>query len=221
VFCDGIDNNVNIYIFLTKSFVFVNLCRMDLRDLIAKKKSSLKSCKTVITDTFGNKYEVEHGQVKKLEKSLPFVVDEKPDLHVASILPGLYLSSQDPAVCNDILKKYDIRHILSIGVSISEKYDNIQYHTCDLLDLPESNILPSIKKCIDIIHANLKENILVHCNAGVSRSPSIVIAYLMIIMKLSYDEAYNMVKRARNCIRPNDGFVKQLRSIENTFSYEL
>ncbi|KAM0727314.1 Dual specificity protein phosphatase 19 [Formica fusca] len=189
---------------------------MDLRDLIAKKKSSLKSCKTVITDPLGNKYEVEYGQVKKLEKSLPFVVDERPDLHVANIIPGLYLSSQDPAVCIDILKKYEIRHILSIGVNISERFDNIRYHTCDLLDLPESNIILLLKRCVDIIHATRKENILVHCNAGVSRSPAIVIAYLMIHKKLSYDEAYNKVKKARSCIRPNDGFVKQLHSIENT-----
>lgn len=193
---------------------------MDLRDLIAKKKSSLKSCKTVITDPLGNKYEVEHGQVKKLEKSLPFVVDERPDLRVAEIIPGLYLGSQDPAVCNDILKKYKIQHILSIGINISERFDDIQYHTCDLLDLPESNIIPLLKKYVDLIHATRKENILVHCNAGVSRSPAIVIAYLMIHTKLSYDEAYNKVKEARSCIRPNDGFVKQLRSIENT-TFEL
>ncbi|XP_012215360.1 dual specificity protein phosphatase 19 [Linepithema humile] len=189
---------------------------MNLRDLIAEKKSSLKSCKTVITDPLGNKYEIDHGSVKELEKSLPFVVDNKPDLHVANVIPGLYLSSQDPAVCSDILKKYEIQHILSIGVDISEKFHDIQYHNCDLLDLPESNIIPSIKKCIDIIHTNRKENILVHCNAGVSRSAAIVIAYLIIIMKLSYDDAYNKVKAVRSCIKPNDGFVKQLRSIENT-----
>lgn len=195
---------------------------MDLQDLIAKKKLSLKSCKTVITDPLGNKYEIEHGQIKELEKSLPFVVDERPDLRVAYIIPGLYLSSQDPAVCKDILKKYEIRHILSIGVNISERFDDIQYHTCDLLDLPESNIIPLLKRCVDIIHATRKENILVHCNAGVSRSPAIVIAYLMIHIKLSYDEAYSKVKEARSCIRPNDGFIKQLRSIENrTFVNEL
>lgn len=194
---------------------------MDLQDLIAKKKSSLKSCKTVITDSFGNKYEVEHGRVKKLEKGLPFVVDEKPDLHVAKIVSGLYLSSQDPVVCSDILKKYKIRHILSIGVNISEKFDNIRYYNCDLLDLPESNIMPSIKECIDIIHANRKENILVHCNAGVSRSPAIIISYLMTMMELSYKEAYGKVKEARSCIKPNDGFIKQLQSIENISFSEL
>lgn len=194
---------------------------MDLRELIAKKKSLLKSCKTVITDSLGNKYEIECGQVKKLEKGLPFVVDDKPDLQVASVIPGLYLGSQDPAVCDDILKKYKIEHILSIGVKISEQFDDIQYYTCDLLDLPESDIVPSIKTCIDIIHANLKKNILVHCNAGVSRSPAIIIAYLMIIMGLSYDEAYDKVKRARSCIKPNDGFARQLRSIEGMMFDEL
>lgn len=189
---------------------------MNLRDLIAEKKSSLKSCKTVITDPLGNKYEIDRGNVKELEKSLPFVVDEKPDLHVANVIPGLYLSSQDPAVCSDILKKYEIRHILSVGVNISEKLHDIQYHNWDLLDLPEANIIPHLKKYIDIIHMNRKENILVHCNAGVSRSPAIIIAYLMIVMGLSYDEAYNKVKEVRSCIKPNDGFVKQLRSIEHT-----
>lgn len=194
---------------------------MDLQNLIARKRSSLKSCKTVITDSLGNKYEIEHGQVKKLEKGLPFVVDEKPDLHVANIIPGLYLSSQDPVVCSDILKKYEIGHILSIGVNISEKFDDIRYYNCDLLDLPESNIMLSIKKCADIIHANRRENILVHCNAGVSRSPAIIIAYLMTMMKLSYNEAYDKVKEARSCIKPNDGFVKQLQSIENISFSEL
>lgn len=194
---------------------------MNLQDLIARKKSSLKSCKTVITDSFGNKYEIERGQMKKLERGLPFVVDEKPDLHVANIISGLYLSSQDPVVCNDILKKYKIEHILSIGVNISEKFDDIQYYNCDLLDLPESDIIPSIKKCINIIHANRKENILVHCNAGVSRSPTIIIAYLMIMMELSYNEAYNKVKEIRSCIKPNDGFVKQLKNIENISFSEL
>ncbi|EZA55986.1 hypothetical protein DMN91_002669 [Ooceraea biroi] len=189
---------------------------MDLQNLIARKKASLKSCKTVVTDQLGNKYEVERGQMKELEKGLPFVVDEKPDLHVANIIPGLYLSSQDPAVCFNILKEHEIRHVLSIGISVPEKFDGIQYYFCDLLDLPETNIIPSIKKCIDIIRTRRKENILVHCNAGVSRSPAIVIAYLMTTMKLSYDEAYDKVKEARSSIRPNDGFVKQLRSIENT-----
>ncbi|XP_029165135.1 dual specificity protein phosphatase 19-like [Nylanderia fulva] len=210
-------------IYLKNKLLLTNLCTMDLRDLIARKKSSLKSCKTVITDPLGNKYEVERGQVtKKLEKSLPFVVDERPDLQVACIIPGLYLSSQDPVVYKDILDKYEIRHILSIGVNISERFDDIRYYTCDLLDLPESNITSLLKKCVDIINATRKENILVHCNAGVSRSPAIIIAYLIIHTKLSYNEAYNKVKEARNCIRPNDGFVKQLRNIENTtFADEL
>lgn len=189
---------------------------MDLRSLIAKKKSSLKSCKTVITDQLGNKCEVEHGQSRELGRGMPFVVDERPDLRVANILPGLYLSSQDPAVRLDILERHGIRHVLSVGIGASERFDGIRYYFCDLLDLPETNMTPSIEKCVDIIRGCREGNILVHCNAGVSRSPAIVIAYLMIVTRMSYDEAYGRVKEARSCIRPNDGFARQLRAIETT-----
>ena len=47
---------------------------------------------------------------------------------------------------------------------------------------------------------------LIHCAYGVSRSPSIVIAYLMKKYKIDFDEAEHFVKRKRPEIRPNEGF---------------
>lgn len=52
--------------------------------------------------------------------------------------------------------------------------------------------------------------VLVHCNAGVSRSSSIVIGYLMFREGLSFSDAYDQVKLARPSIRPNPGFYQQL-----------
>ncbi|KAK2586765.1 hypothetical protein KPH14_011793 [Odynerus spinipes] len=181
--------------------------------LIKNKSMNLKSSRTVITDFLGRRYEITNGIMTELTKGSPFIVDEKPDMHIACIIPGLFLSSQDPAVSIEILRKYDIRHVLSIGMNLDLKYDGIKYHHCELLDLPESNILLPIKICISIIHKNRQENILVHCNAGVSRSPTIVISYLMASEHLSYDEAYEKVKSKRNCIKPNSGFVQQLRAL--------
>lgn len=186
---------------------------MDLYSLINEKKKRLKSCKTVITDTKGHKYEIVAGNVKQVEKGLPFVIDMKPDLQVACIMSGLFLSSQDPAVSIEILKLHAIRHILSIGVNLAVKFEHIQYYYIDLLDLPESNIFKPIQTCIQIIHSKRHENILVHCNAGVSRSPAIVISYLMALECLSYEQAYQKVKAVRNCIRPNDGFDRQLKQM--------
>lgn len=55
---------------------------------------------------------------------------------------------------------------------------------------------------------------MVYCVAGVSRSASICIAYLMKYNKLSLLEAYNYVKLRRSRIKPNCGFFKQLIEYE-------
>lgn len=44
--------------------------------------------------------------------------------------------------------------------------------------------------------------------AGVSRSATIVIAYLMKKRKLSYDDAFKFVKTRRVIVWPNDGFIE-------------
>lgn len=54
--------------------------------------------------------------------------------------------------------------------------------------------------------------VLVHCNAGVSRSSSVVIGYLMQREELSFEDAYSQVKLARPSSHPNRGFHQQLQS---------
>lgn len=57
-------------------------------------------------------------------------------------------------------------------------------------------------------------NTLVHCHFGVSRSATLVIAYLMEKYRLSYEQAHAYVKQRRNFINPNPGFVNQLREYQ-------
>ncbi|XP_055629681.1 dual specificity protein phosphatase 18-like [Toxorhynchites rutilus septentrionalis] len=56
--------------------------------------------------------------------------------------------------------------------------------------------------------------ILVHCVAGVSRSASLCLAYLIKYHQMSLKDAYNHVKTKRPQIRPNVAFVKQLMEYE-------
>ncbi|KAM7535723.1 hypothetical protein Aperf_G00000088869 [Anoplocephala perfoliata] len=62
--------------------------------------------------------------------------------------------------------------------------------------------------------ARLGGRSLVHCIAGVSRSPSLVLAYLVKYARMSLAEAYDHVRRLRPCIRPNTGFWRQLIAFE-------
>lgn len=56
--------------------------------------------------------------------------------------------------------------------------------------------------------------VLVHCYAGVSRSSTFVIAYIMQKWNKSYEAAKEEVKLARSCIYPNDGFVHHLKNYD-------
>ena len=55
---------------------------------------------------------------------------------------------------------------------------------------------------------------LVHCVAGVSRSASICIAYLMKYERMTLDQAYRHCKRRRPVVHPNVGFWRQLIDYE-------
>ena len=49
---------------------------------------------------------------------------------------------------------------------------------------------------------------------SVSRSAAVVIAYLIYTHNMSYDSAFDLVRRKRACIKPNSGFVRALQDWE-------
>ena len=80
-------------------------------------------------------------------------------------------------------------------------------------DNENENILIHCVECIKYIHNG--KRVFVHCRAGISRSSSIVIAYMMYVNKLSYENAKEFVQNKRNVIAPNESFQNQLREFED------
>jgi len=58
-------------------------------------------------------------------------------------------------------------------------------------------------------------NILVHCSAGISRSPTLVLAYMIKKNRITLDEAFNTMRQLRRIVDPNISFIVQLRDWEN------
>ena len=97
----------------------------------------------------------------------------------------LYLGNYDFALNNNLLKEKNISCILVCGSELECKFENeFKYLKIDLNDYIEDSLLPHIDKCIQFIKENQDKRIFIHCNAGISRSPSIIIAYLIKVLIL-------------------------------------
>jgi protein-tyrosine phosphatase len=96
-------------------------------------------------------------------------------------------------------------------------FSDKEWHRFVVEDDEDELISSHFHQIYEIINSAVSQNkrVLVHCAAGISRSPTFVIAYLMQEYKLCLEEAFQFVKKRRYGIRPNIGFMNQLKSIEN------
>ena len=132
---------------------------------------------------------------------------------------GLYLGSLNAAEDLVLLERHNITCVLSIIDSFwnLEAYGpGITHRRIDLVDSPSAKIIDHIPDGLKFIHEALKtgRNILVHCAAGISRSASMVIAYIMVKYSMDFASAKNVVRNKRACVWPNQGFAEQLKSID-------
>ena len=98
-----------------------------------------------------------------------------------------------------------------------EPAHRIEYHTVRIADTVNRNILIFFKKHYDFVEGVRQKRrgaVLVHCAAGVSRSATLVLAYLMRRMGWQYLQAFGFVQQRRPYIRPNPGFVLQLQAYQ-------
>ena len=127
----------------------------------------------------------------------------------------LYLGNYDFASDEKLLSKINISSILVCGAELKCKFTHkYNYLKLNLHDYEEDSLLPYIEKSVKFIADNLSNGVFVHCNAGVSRSPSIIIAFLIKNYKYTYNAAYEYVKSKRKNIKPNDKFISELKKLK-------
>ncbi|XP_018413655.1 PREDICTED: dual specificity protein phosphatase 13-like [Nanorana parkeri] len=143
--------------------------------------------------------------------------------HVDEVWPNLYLADLCFANNRYELWKLGITHVLNAAHGRmhsdgSPEYygTSITYHGVPANDLPDFNISQYFYSASEFIHKALDTpgaRVLVHCVVGISRSASLVLAYLMIHHQLTLTQAIQHVQENR-WIFPNAGFLQQLLHLD-------
>jgi len=147
------------------------------------------------------------------------------------VIPGVFLGPWAAARKDQLgtLQAAGITHIVCVRQSQKDKFvrpnfpDKFEYLTVDVADDSSENIivhLPLVRDFID--HAlDAGGRVLLHGRNGMSRSGSLLIAYIMYKLETSFSEALRLVQKRRFCVAPNEGFQAQLHEYEPIYRAEL
>jgi hypothetical protein len=150
----------------------------------------------------------------KLMALSPNIKFEWNKIYPDKVLDSLFLGDIKSTFNRYVFDYYNIENVFSIGRELEvENFNGINYERYDIDDDEYQNIDFII---LDKIHNKILNNkkCLVHCQKGISRSTTIVLAYLMKYKNMRLYDAYVFVKDKRDKIDPNDGFWKQLKKYD-------
>jgi protein-tyrosine phosphatase len=140
----------------------------------------------------------------------------------------LYLGSVADIMSRCTFETIGITHVVdATGENVSESLCRdfqLSYFPVHVFDDEDENILQYFDVVNDFIFNALydsmgcktKSRVFVHCRAGVSRSASLILAYLLIHSEQfrALHDALQFVVSQRPCVCPNDGFITQLIDYE-------
>lgn len=137
------------------------------------------------------------------------------------IIDNIYLGDWRDSIDEEKLRANSIKCILTLNKEYRHNEKNmdifdklgIQQKYIEIYDSVFSTITPYLEESVEFIK-KCSGNVLVHCTAGVSRSASVVIYYLMKEKNMTYDDALYYVRNKRPVVNPNRSFVQQLKELE-------
>jgi hypothetical protein len=135
------------------------------------------------------------------------------------VLPGkLFLGSAIGAEDEARLRLLGVRRIVNTAVEVPcfhRDKGHFEYRHLRYEDDADEQLMLKDEALLEFIDGDVT---LVHCQAGISRSVTFVVAYLMQRKQMSLKDAFLAVKSARPQAGPNSGYWKQLMQLEESLT---
>ena len=154
-----------------------------------------------------------------LIKALTALKMSKEDGQPAEVIPNLYIGSIGAAMSKDTLTSLGITHVLMCAANLNPPFEGeFSYMSIPVLDKPKANVMIYFEKASDFVASALDKDgkVLIHCFAGISRSSTFLLAFLMKVKNMTLADAYHLLKSKRAKCEPNIGFMVQLKAYEKT-----
>ncbi|XP_061180485.1 dual specificity protein phosphatase 4-like [Saccostrea echinata] len=209
------DSNVNIVWHSIQQLGFGGICQL-LKGGFAQFEQRFPLLCTSADDTSINNYPPEPTAQEKSQRHALFRTNSTLTDPV-EIFPHLYIGNALSAASMPELQRLGITAILNVSSTCKNHftkhfvYKNIPVDDNHSTELSEW--FTDTNSFIDEVKG-AGGRTLVHCHAGVSRSATICIAYVMYSRNISLDAAFEFVKSRRSEISPNAGFMHQLLEFE-------
>ncbi|XP_010868954.1 uncharacterized protein si:dkey-175m17.7 [Esox lucius] len=161
-----------------------------------------------------------------LSSSLPASLSDEsgmtPDVEnavISPILPFLFLGNERDAQDLDLLLRLNIGYVVNVTTHLPLYHLGsglVRYKRLPATDNSKQNLRQYFEEVFEFIEEAHQSGrgVLVHCQAGVSRSATIVIAYLMKHTLMTMTDAYKYVRGRRPVVSPNLNFMGQLLEFE-------
>lgn len=180
----------------------------------------------ILTVTYLDKSQQENTQQESPPSTLPTLIRDvvpKPETKAKfdKITDGLYLGPHD--VTAEQLRDVGVTHVIRLLPRDFHGGDTFGYDIFDwpkqtelvtyINDSPKEKIMPSVKLYVKRIKDIIKDGgvVYVHCMAGISRSSSVVVGYIMNKYRMKAEDAVGFVRERRSCVNPNIGFMAELK----------
>jgi predicted protein tyrosine phosphatase len=135
-----------------------------------------------------------------------------------NVFIGGYLVAADAG----FIKENAITRVVKLFADDSTYYGGdarlpgVNYLVLPIVDAVDEDIKTAAVAAVRFIQEGLLHNeiILVHCHAGVSRSATVVLLYLMVVRRCSLQNALALLRSIRSVVNPNPGFMAFLRATD-------
>ncbi len=134
------------------------------------------------------------------------------------VVKNIYIGSINSVYDIKKLKEIGITHIISVIAGFIPPYpDDFEYLVINALDNLNTDLSKNFEIANEFISQDLDEDenkekkVLIHCQAGRSRSATILAAYIIKTFGMDVKRTLDLLTSKRDIIQPNDSFLTQLQ----------